>query len=249
MALLGGSLLPGASQAAQGCPEHFANGRMPTYLVAAYNAKTQLICNDGYAVLYSGQVRNALWVAEYLTPQRIKQARSMERDSVFKADERLPAAWRAELSDYVHSGFDRGHMAPSGDMPTAQAQAQSFNLSNIVPQDPGVNRGAWARVEDAVRGYAYKRPVYVITGVLFFGQKIGYLQGRVAVPSYLYKIVYDPVLGAGAGYVVANQPGARVQMTSIAWIATQAHLDFGWGTPKTLALPAPGAGYPAGEHR
>ncbi|WP_407927568.1 DNA/RNA non-specific endonuclease [Belnapia mucosa] len=52
------------------------------------------------------------------------------------------------------SGFDRGHMAPSGDMAPLEGQAESFSLANLVPQNPGSNRCLWEGTESAVRELA-----------------------------------------------------------------------------------------------
>ena len=38
----------------------------------------------------------------------------------FTKSRHLPEDERAELSDYPRCGFDRGHMAPNGDMPDAE---------------------------------------------------------------------------------------------------------------------------------
>ena len=50
--------------------------------------------------------------------------------------------------------YDCGHMIPSGDMPGAEAQQQSFSLVNIVPQTPHLDRDVWEGIESAVRRLA-----------------------------------------------------------------------------------------------
>ena len=88
-------------------------------------------------------------------------------------------------------------MAPAADMTTPQAMAQSFSLANMVPQASEHNRGTWAKsVEMATRKYAARATgdVYVITGPIFVpsiaeSPSIG--SGRVYIPKYLFKLVYD----------------------------------------------------------
>jgi endonuclease G len=137
-----------------------------------------------------------VFVAERLNKASVAAAYE-KRSNRFYPDARLPAAERASLDDYSGSGFDRGHLAPAGDMPTAQAMAQSFSLANMVPQAPEHNRGAWAKsVEAATRKYAARATgdVYVITGPVFvpsIAQSQGIGPGQVRVPRYLFKLVYD----------------------------------------------------------
>lgn len=89
------------------------------------------------------------------------------------------------------------HMAPAGDMRTAEVMAQSFSLANMVPQAPEHNRGAWAKtVENPTKKYASRATgdVFVITGPLFvpnITQSPSIGPGRMHVPKYLFKLVYD----------------------------------------------------------
>jgi endonuclease G len=175
------------------CRNFFVNGKPP---VVAPRPTNRALCYDAFAILHSGDSKTAVFVAEKLNRASVADA-DEERTDRFFADARLRSAERATLADYKSSGFDRGHLAPAGDMPTAQAMAQSFSLANMVPQAPQHNQGTWrTSVEAATKKYAGRASgnVYVITGPVFapsIVQSPGIGPGHVRVPRYLFKLVYD----------------------------------------------------------
>ena len=122
------------------CPRQFVAGIAPQILNSKMAASTTLLCFNAYALMYSGISRTPLWSAEHLHENGSTDLQSPKRRNAFHAEPRLPRSERSELRDYAHSGFDRGHMTPSGDMPTPQAQYESFSLANIVPQNPESNQ-------------------------------------------------------------------------------------------------------------
>jgi endonuclease G len=147
------------------CNPIFAGQPPPVLLNARLAERTTMLCNDAYAALASGLTRGPLWSAEHLTADDLARARTLPREGRFHADERLSLDDRAELSDYTRSGYDRGHMTPSGDMPDANAQQQSFSLANVVPQTAALNRNVWEGIESAVRHLADRQGgLYVVTG-------------------------------------------------------------------------------------
>ena len=175
------------------CPQFFASGKPPLVVPRPTH---RALCYDAFAILHSGESKTAVFVAQKLNRASVLDA-DEERTDRFFPDARLRAAERATLADYLRSGFDKGHLAPAGDMPTPQAMDQSFSLANMVPQAPKHNRGAWrTSVEDATRKYAGRASgdVYIITGPVFEpsiakSKDIG--PGKVRVPKYLFKLVYD----------------------------------------------------------
>ena len=194
--ILGFFGLPFAANASEdfaACRQFFANGNPP---VVSPQLTDRALCFDAFAVLHSGQSKTPVFVAEKLSRTSIADAHEKRTDKFF-ADSRLRSAERATLEDYKGSGYDRGHMAPAGDMPTPQAMAQSFSLANMVPQAPEHNRGIWAKtVESATRKYAARASgdVFVITGPVFapsISQSPSIGPGKVRIPKYLFKLVYD----------------------------------------------------------
>jgi endonuclease G len=138
-------------------------------------------------------------------------AKDNERTNRFFADARLPKSERAELEDYKESGFDRGHMAPAGDMATFEAMVQSFSLANMVPQAPVNNRRAWAGIEKATRKYVMRASgdLYVITGPVFDTVPATIGENKVWVPKFLFKLVYDPSTGRSWAHWMENANEAR----------------------------------------
>lgn len=213
VALVVGLLAPGAW--AGGCPAHYVDGRLPEIRNPKLAPVTRELCFSAFGIMHSGLTRTPLWSAELLRAEKVQAARGLTRENSFHPEPRLPANQRAELSDYARSGFDRGHMAPNGDMPDRVSQHESFTLANMVPQDGENNRHVWAGIEGAVRKMAQKEgALYVITGPAFLGAQLRKV-GNVIVPSHLYKVVYSPHQRAGAAWFVENQADAQPQVLSI----------------------------------
>jgi len=199
------------------CPEHFTGGQAPDLINLKLAARTRDICYSGFALKHSGITRTSLYSAEHLTRDHLAQARGLKRNSKFHPDPNLPASERAELSHYARSGYDRGHVAPSADMPDKKSQQECFSLANMVPQDPKNNRGVWEGIESAVRTLARDRgDLYVVSGPIYQGDSILRIGGAVMVPTQLYKAVYDPDRREAGAYLVDNAAGARPVMISIA---------------------------------
>jgi endonuclease G, mitochondrial len=175
------------------CPEHFASGQAPDLINQKLSAKTRDVCYSGFALEHSGVTRTPLYSAEHLTRDRMLQGKGLKRRSKFFPDPNIPASERAELRHYARSGYDRGHVTPSGDMFDAQSQQECFSLANMVPQESSMNRGIWEAVESATRKLAKDRAdLYVVTGPIFSGNNIQRIAGAVMVPTQMFKAIYDP---------------------------------------------------------
>ena len=114
----------------------------------------------------------------------------------FFEEKSISTNMRSRLSDYKHSGWDRGHLAPAADFcpnrsiqdseqkqrieeQLVKEQIQTYNLCNISPQDASLNRGLWSKLESWVRtrimelreeatgGSIPRRQVHVLTGPLW----------------------------------------------------------------------------------
>ena len=208
------------------CPSHYVDGRVPEIRNGKLASATRELCYGVFGVMHSGITRTPLWSAEHLTSGNVEQARELDRENSFHPEPRLPRSERAELSDYARSGFDRGHMAPNGDMPDRATQRDSFTLANMVPQDADNNRQVWAGIEQAVRKLAKKEgDLYVITGPAFLGSGLRKV-GNVLVPSHLYKVVYSPRQRAGAAYFVENKADVNYVTMSVAQLEAKIGIDL-----------------------
>ncbi len=156
------------------------------------NTRTQVVAYSGFHLSYNERHEQAEWVAYILKNEQVKR-NVAERSDNFRADEQIHTG-SATTDDYSGSGYDRGHLAPAGDLNwSQQAMEESFFMSNMSPQKPAFNRGAWKELEEKVRDWAVDNEVvYVVTGpVLSKGIAANIGKNRVSVPKYFYKVVLD----------------------------------------------------------
>ena len=164
-----------------------------------------VIKHHAYSLSYNEPYEQAKWVAYELTSDETNS--TIKRSNKFIQDP-LVKSGTADDQDYAGSGYDKGHLAPAGDMGwSASAMKESFYYSNMSPQVPGFNRGVWKRAEELVRSWAKEyKSIYIVTGpVLKSGLKtIG--QDKVSVPKYYYKVILDYNASGikGIGFIIPN---------------------------------------------
>lgn len=159
----------------------------------------QIIVHIGYVVSYNCAWRLPNWVAYELTRNEVDGTEP--RSNFFKPDPEVPPSCSAEWNDYRRSGFDRGHMAPAGDMKwSRQAMEESFYLSNICPQNHELNAGKWNEIEQLVRRWARESgKAYVVCGPIVEDNHATIGANRVAVPSAFFKVVLRQKAGTWQG--------------------------------------------------
>ena len=208
------------------CSQSFYGGVYPEFTNPKLSNNTQALCMDGFAVMYSGVSRTPLWSAEYLDRKRLQQAKEIDREDSFHEESRLPKSMRAKLSDYSGSGYDRGHLAPNGNMANRSQQYDSFSLANIAPQSPRNNRYIWRNIESATRYLTQQYgEVYTITGVAFTSKKTKQLADRVLVPSHFFKAVYIPASNQAGVYYAPNDESERIEVISVDELTAKIGID------------------------
>ena len=199
------------SQDFENCRQFFPYN---TPLVLPHQAELQprALCFSGFAILYSGKSRTPIYVAERLNRRALLASESIPRSNKFFEEARLPQGERSRLDDYRNSEYDRGHMAPAGDMGTQESKDQSFSLANIFPQNPENNRNAWRKIESDTRKYVMRAEgdVFVITGPVFDATHSTIGTNQVWVPQHMFKLVYDPTSSKAWAHWQDNTEDAKV---------------------------------------
>ncbi|QCE33993.1 DNA/RNA non-specific endonuclease [Acetobacteraceae bacterium] len=182
------SLTSSSSRADKTCPTLFF-GNEPRRTAQRFT----LLCSEDFAVGYNLAFRDPLWSAEYLTRTEIQKARALHGRANFHEDHRIPLYKEAKLSDYRNSGWVRGHLTPSGDMPDWQARQETYALTNVMPQDAKMNSGPWEHIEQKTRSVVIKDgEAYVVTGAGFLHSMGMIGEGRIKIASAMWKAIYLP---------------------------------------------------------
>jgi len=174
---------------------------VPVHRDALTQFSLRILRNDAFMVGYSDWLGNPLWVSYQVLP-------APEKTTHLPRPDRFDSDWRSlrclvqvaciSHDDYTGSGYDRGHLAPNHVIATrfgAEAQKQTFLMTNISPQRPDLNRRTWQRLESLAANEFSRAhgPYWVVTGPIF-GKNPAYLSStsaRIAIPEAFYQVLID----------------------------------------------------------
>lgn len=159
----------------------------------------------GMDLSFNPQYHIPNWVSWELTSD--ETSGEVSRTNKFSADPEIPES--AETWDYNYSGYDRGHMAPAGDMRwNREAMEQTFLMTNICPQVKSLNAGSWKNLEEKCRQWAQAdSAIYIVCGPVIDGKPIEYIgDTRVYVPRQFFKVIISPYANParGIGFIMPN---------------------------------------------
>jgi endonuclease G len=171
----------------------------------AIKSEELIVVHPGFSLSFNQKHMQANWVAYEINSENTLG--KIKRTNRFKPDPNIPGG-TARNADYLHSGYDKGHMAPAADMGwSLESMTSSFYFSNISPQLPGFNRGIWKNLEEQVRFWAdFYGNIFLATGPVLKDSLPTIGLKNVSVPEYFYKVILDTNGGnvKGIGFIMPN---------------------------------------------
>lgn len=214
------------------------NGEQLSEVIIPTEIPQQLIKYDGFTVSFNPRHHIPNYVTWELTAAETEGdfPRANNFDSDADADG-CPEPW-----DYSYSGYDRGHMAPAGDMKwSSTAMRQSFLLTNICPQAKSLNTGAWKRLEEKCRQRAQAdSAIIIVCGPILtdsIREHIG--DTRVSVPRRFFKAILSPYSNPpyAIGFIMPNSTvkgGMQAAAVTVDSIEAETKFDLFAALPDSL---------------
>ncbi len=146
-----------------------------------------LLVKPQYVTSFDSTRKNPRWTSWELTTKWIG---STGRTGSFLPDPALPSSFpQASNSDYSGSGYERGHICPSGDRTdTVPDNMATFVFTNAVPQTAASNTGTWETLETDERSFAKAGShVFIVAGSIYADNKT--IGNGIAVPTSMFKVV------------------------------------------------------------
>lgn len=200
----------------------------------------EIIHHTAYTLSYNEKAEQPWWVAYLLLGEHVAN-KVAERSNKFIADPTVETG-SAKPADYKQSGYDRGHLAPAGDMAwSKETMRESFYMSNMSPQLPNFNRGIWKNLEEQVRKWAVENDsLLIVSGpvVKSGAETIG--EDHVAVPDAFYKVIFDISVKGGRKAIAFYFPHKALDdsfehyATSINEVEKRTGIDFFEALPDSL---------------
>lgn len=139
-----------------------------------------------YLNCYNHTYKSSTAVAYELKKELLMQ--HINKRPKFEPDFKIAKKYRTYWEDYLHSGFDRGHILSNQSMNfNKEAQRLTFLMSNITAQYPTVNRGVWLKAEKLERQLAIKYDNAEVLNLIEYSNKT--IKNNIRIPSAYIKII------------------------------------------------------------
>jgi len=152
----------------------------------------QIIDKEFFKICYDYTFKAARAVSYTLHGDQVNENNIDKRPS-FKIERAVAREYRASTSDYVKSGYDRGHLACDAAFDwSEESLSTTYSLANIIPQARRINRYTWSKAERYARIVAISLGEVNIVNVVKYSsnpKRIG--KNRMAVPDGYYKVLYN----------------------------------------------------------
>jgi endonuclease G len=217
-------------QAQRDPSEHLVMGNPSGAITDVNTPLNYLIPRPQYVMSYNRDRGIPNWVSWHLDSTWLG---TTPRQDDFRPDTSLPAGWfQVQPTSYSGSGFDRGHLTPSGDRTSSiPDNSATFLMTNMMPQAPNNNQGPWEELESYCRTLVNQgNELYIIAGgsgsggVGSNGPATTIAGGNVTVPSVTWKVIM--VLPSGA-----NDLDRVVKTTRTIAVIMPNRQDIGIDTP------------------
>ncbi|KAM6385138.1 endonuclease domain-containing 1 protein-like isoform 1-T2 [Alca torda] len=191
------------------CPQFFFRQTPPNQALEPQNPAWICQCYKNqyyFATLYDRTRRIPVYSAYLYQPRTCKRTntwliepqllgptypRTMEQRSTFLKKFNITLEQLSESqaisTDYDNlKGLHRGHLNPCGHQNDSNSKNATFTLTNIIPQDEELNRGAWKNYEQQKMKTKTQdcKTTYVVVGAMPGNNYIA--KGRVNKPSYIW---------------------------------------------------------------
>jgi endonuclease G len=180
-----------------------------------------------YMVDWDDAKRSQRWSC-YILDRQTLQKNTDRFDEGYLFDPQLPASAYFSSDPYYGNGsrYEHGHICPSADrLYSAEANKQTFYLTNMQPQFSAFNSGVWLTMENKVRTIATQSDTLFVCkgGTISDGQWGGYnmiyqtLSNGLVVPRYFFVALLRKSSGTYHGIALwFSQVGGNLADTQLA---------------------------------
>ena len=195
-----------------------------------------ILTKKAYSLCYSSQHRQSLWAYHLLNDElmngRTKRTNDYRKDPAVKKN---PVTKR----DFARTGYDRGHLVPAADMKKNETlMSETFFMTNMAPQRPGLNRGIWRTLENLTRKLVKKSGEAVVLTLPVIKETDGRLPKGITIPSSFAKIIFWPKQKKVLAFEIPNdgQPDLRPEdfQVTVNSLEAKTGLDFFWQLPDSV---------------